>query len=120
MTVVEDAPAATEAYAERAAAVRRLGAGLSEVPAAAVIEKEVGACRRRRAEVRSFASTIRHLLRPATWRGQIRSEIDLAGERAAAPIVAVTGTNGKTTVTTLTAAMLTASGRLGPETSAGR
>ena len=41
----------------------------------------------------------------------VRSEIDLAGERAAVPIVAVTGTNGKTTVTTLTAAMLAASGR---------
>ena len=36
----------------------------------------------------------------------VRSEIDLAGERATVPIVAVTGTNGKTTVTTLTAAML--------------
>ena len=36
----------------------------------------------------------------------VRSEIDLAGERANAPIVAVTGTNGKTTVTTLTAEML--------------
>ena len=36
----------------------------------------------------------------------VRSEIDLAAERTTAPIVAVTGTNGKTTVTTLTAAML--------------
>ena len=42
---------------------------------------------------------------------EVHSEIDLAGERATAPIVAVTGTNGKTTVTTLTAAMLDASGR---------
>jgi UDP-N-acetylmuramoylalanine--D-glutamate ligase len=40
----------------------------------------------------------------------IRSEIDLAAERIAAPIVAVTGTNGKTTVTSLIAAMLDASG----------
>jgi UDP-N-acetylmuramoylalanine--D-glutamate ligase len=40
----------------------------------------------------------------------VRSEIDLAAERARAPIVAVTGTNGKTTVTSLTAAMLDASG----------
>jgi UDP-N-acetylmuramoylalanine--D-glutamate ligase len=40
----------------------------------------------------------------------VRSEIDLAAERAHAPIVAVTGTNGKTTVTSLTAAMLDASG----------
>jgi UDP-N-acetylmuramoylalanine--D-glutamate ligase len=41
----------------------------------------------------------------------IRSEIELAAERIVAPIVAVTGTNGKTTVTALIAAMLDASGR---------
>ena len=53
----------------------------------------------------------------------VRSEIDLAGERTDAPIVAVTGTNGKTTVTTLTAEMLNASGttcRSRPATSAAR
>src|SRR5262249_14563573 len=41
----------------------------------------------------------------------VRSEIDLAGERATVPIVAITGTNRKTTVTTPTAEMLEASGR---------
>ncbi len=40
----------------------------------------------------------------------VRSEIDVAAERARVPIVAVTGTNGKTTVTTMIAAMLDASG----------
>ncbi|HUS61415.1 MAG TPA: UDP-N-acetylmuramoyl-L-alanine--D-glutamate ligase [Acidimicrobiales bacterium] len=39
-------------------------------------------------------------------------ELELAFERAQAPIVAITGTNGKTTVTTLVADMLAASGRL--------
>jgi UDP-N-acetylmuramoylalanine--D-glutamate ligase len=41
----------------------------------------------------------------------IRSEIELAAARIDAPIVAVTGTNGKTTVTSLITAMLLASGR---------
>ncbi len=46
----------------------------------------------------------------------VRSEIDVAAEVAAArttppALVAVTGTNGKTTVTTVTAAMLAASGQ---------
>ncbi len=39
------------------------------------------------------------------------SEVELAGRVAAVPIAAVTGTNGKTTVTSLAAAMLEASGR---------
>ena len=39
------------------------------------------------------------------------SEVELAGRLATAPMVAVTGTNGKTTVTTLVARMLEASGR---------
>jgi UDP-N-acetylmuramoylalanine--D-glutamate ligase len=108
--VLEDAPAATDAYADRAAAVRSLGAGLYEEPAAAVTEKEVGA-----ADL-VVPSPLVRLDHPAlvAARGAgvaVRSEIDLAGERASAPIVAVTGTNGKTTVTTLTAAMLAASGR---------
>ena len=38
-------------------------------------------------------------------------EVELAWRRARCPIVAITGTNGKTTVTTLVQAMLEASGR---------
>jgi UDP-N-acetylmuramoylalanine--D-glutamate ligase len=40
----------------------------------------------------------------------VRSEIDVASELAQVPIVAVTGTNGKTSVTTLITEMLLASG----------
>jgi UDP-N-acetylmuramoylalanine--D-glutamate ligase len=43
-------------------------------------------------------------------RGPVISEIELAYRLSEVPIVAVTGTNGKTTVTSLTAAMLAASG----------
>ncbi|MDQ1402851.1 MAG: UDP-N-acetylmuramoylalanine--D-glutamate ligase [Actinomycetota bacterium] len=41
---------------------------------------------------------------------RVAGEIELAFERTDVPIVAVTGTNGKTTVTTMVAAMLVASG----------
>ena len=41
----------------------------------------------------------------------VRSEFDLAGEWDDRPVVAITGTDGKTTVTTLVTAMLEASGR---------
>ena len=45
----------------------------------------------------------------------VRSEIELAsqqaGESGGPQLVAITGTNGKTTVTTLVTAMLQASGR---------
>ena len=40
----------------------------------------------------------------------VRSEIDCALEHASMPVIAVTGTNGKTTVTTWTAALLAADG----------
>jgi UDP-N-acetylmuramoylalanine--D-glutamate ligase len=42
---------------------------------------------------------------------RIAGEIELASELTDRPIVAVTGTNGKTTVTTMVAAMLVAAGR---------
>ncbi len=55
---------------------------------------------------------LRHPLLATAGRAAVpvRSEIDLAAELASTPIVAVTGTNGKTTVTTLVAGMLRASG----------
>src|SRR5437764_220168 len=42
---------------------------------------------------------------------EVISEVELAFRQSKAPMVAITGTNGKTTVTTLVAAMLVASGR---------
>lgn len=51
------------------------------------------------------------LIAARALRVPVVSEIELAAQRITAPIVAVTGTNGKTTVTTLIAAMLQASGR---------
>lgn len=41
----------------------------------------------------------------------VHSEVEVAGLEASCPIVAITGTNGKTTVTTLATAMLERSGR---------
>ena len=41
----------------------------------------------------------------------VLSEVELAWRRATVPVVAITGTNGKTTVTTLVTEMLNASGR---------
>jgi UDP-N-acetylmuramoylalanine--D-glutamate ligase len=107
--VVEDTPSGNDAYRERVDAVRSVGAELEEAPSPAAIEAAAGA-----ADL-VVPSPLVRLDHPALVAAvaagvPVRSEIDLAGERAAAPIVAVTGTNGKTTVTTLTAAMLAASG----------
>ncbi len=109
VSVIEDAPPNTATYAERARITRACGAE--------VVERPDGA--RLRALVADVDLVVPSpLVRPghptlviARERGiAVRSEIDVAAERAGAPIVAVTGTNGKTTVTTMVAAMLTASG----------
>ena len=110
VTVIEDAPRADEPYADRAAAARALGARLHEAPTAAAVVDDVGTAD---LVVPSPLVRLDHAALVAARAAgvPVRSEIDLAGERATVPIVAVTGTNGKTTVTTLTAAMLDASGR---------
>lgn len=110
VTVVEDAPAAGPAYAARAAEARALGAELREAPA---IDALVSAVEASDLVVPSPLVRVDHPALVAAHNAgvDVRSEIDLAGEQTAVPIVAITGTNGKTTVTTLTAAMLDASGR---------
>jgi UDP-N-acetylmuramoylalanine--D-glutamate ligase len=107
--VLEDAPASTEAYATRAALVRGSGARLLEKTA----PSDAGELARG-ADLVVPSPLVRpdHVVLQAARdaRVAIRSEIDLASERSDAPIVAVTGTNGKTTVTELTASILIASG----------
>lgn len=94
---------------ERVAAVRAIGAESSESPS------DWPAFLRARAVslvVPSPGVRPDHpVIRAATAAGvPVRSEIDLAAERIQVPIVAVTGTNGKTTVTELIVEMLRASG----------
>jgi UDP-N-acetylmuramoylalanine--D-glutamate ligase len=109
VVVVEDTPASTERYRERAAVVRGLAVELIEAPDDATISRLASA-----AEL-VVPSPLVRASHPAIVAARaagvpVRSEIDLAAERAVMPIVAVTGTNGKTTVTSLCAAMLDASG----------
>ena len=109
VTVIEDAPVGTAEYAERVAALREIGAHLVEGPDDARVDDLVAG-----ADLVVPSPLVRRAHRAITAaaaRGiEVRSEIDLAAERAAAPVVAVTGTNGKTTVTTMITAMLEASG----------
>jgi UDP-N-acetylmuramoylalanine--D-glutamate ligase len=110
VTILEDAPSASARYRERVDEANALGATLVERPAGRANRDAVA---RADLVVPSPLVRVEHpVLAAARASGvPVRSEIDLAGERASVPIVAVTGTNGKTTVTTLTAQMLTASGR---------
>jgi UDP-N-acetylmuramoylalanine--D-glutamate ligase len=106
--VVEDAPGLTPAYATRAAVVREIGARLLEA-----VPPEGAYRLATEADLVVPSPLVRSdhpLVRAAAEAGvAVHSEIDLASDRAKVPIVAVTGTNGKTTVTEMTAAMLVAS-----------
>jgi UDP-N-acetylmuramoylalanine--D-glutamate ligase len=111
VVVVEDAPAG-ERYAMRAAEARASGAEISEHPDEHGLAALVGAAD---VVVPSPGVAERHpVYRLARAAGvPVRSEIELAGAlivAGGATLVAVTGTNGKTTVTTLVTAMLTESG----------
>ncbi len=112
VTVVEDAPADDDVYRERASAARVVGAAIVECPSPRRLADLV-----RDADllVPSPGATPRHPAIAAAHRAgvPVRAEVDLGAEVAAArgkALVAVTGTNGKTTVTTLIAAMLDAAG----------
>ena len=110
VTVVEDAPRDDPAYAARVAAATALGAEVIEAPTAETIAGLVTAAD---LVVPSPGVPARHpAIAAARSTGvPVRAEIDLAAEAAGdIPLVAITGTNGKTTVTTLVAGMLTASG----------
>src|SRR4051794_27918775 len=105
VTVVEDAPATSIGYRERAAAMRALDIELVEAPdaqttnaRATAVDLVVPSPLVRPEHAAIVAARAAGVL--------VRSEIDLAAERATVPIVAVTGTNGKTTVTSMTVAML--------------
>ena len=113
VVVVEDAPSASAAYADRAALLEELGARLVEQPSSA---DAVALAADADLVVPSPGVPERHAAIGAAQRAGtlVRSEIDLAAVLARSQtrpaIVAVTGTNGKTTVTTLTAAILDAAG----------
>ena len=111
VTVLEDAPDGAD-YRERAERARGSGAEVVERPDAA------GAAAYGAAADTVVPSPGVHPRHPAIAAARaagvpVRSEIDLAGARLRAHpdaprLVAITGTNGKTTVTTLVAAMATA------------
>ncbi len=111
--VIEDRPEG-EAYLERAAQARARGAELLEAPDAAAVAASAGAVD---LVVPSPGVSPAHpaIVAAVAAGVPVRSEIDLAVERLRARIpapriVAVTGTNGKTTVTSMVAAMCAADG----------
>jgi UDP-N-acetylmuramoylalanine--D-glutamate ligase len=108
VTAVDDHPTPA---AEEAAC--RLGLALRATPAGAELESTLAACD---LVVTSPGLPVNHplLLAAAERAVPVWSEIELAGELATAAggplIAAITGTNGKTTVTTMAASILDASG----------
>jgi UDP-N-acetylmuramoylalanine--D-glutamate ligase len=108
LTVVEEDPG-HRGYDERVLAAQALGATIVERPAPADWTALVAS-----ADLMVPSPGVRpdH---PAFLAAQaagvpIRGDVDLGLEAASVPVVAVTGTNGKSTVTTLVTAMLEASG----------
>lgn len=108
VTVVEERPEGAD-YAARRGRLAGLGVEVVEAPPHDAWSGLVAAADR----VVPSPGVPWHHVALATARDSgvpVVSEIELAAERLAAPVVAITGTNGKTTVTELTTAMLNASG----------
>jgi len=109
VTVLEDAPRHADDYRDRVERARAAGAVVQEAPTPATVAAAVHAAD---LLVPSPGVPARH---PAVTAARgagipVRAEIDLAAERLSSRrLVAITGTNGKTTVTTLTTEMLAAS-----------
>jgi UDP-N-acetylmuramoylalanine--D-glutamate ligase len=112
VVVVEDVPSADDAYHDRVAAAQAAGVEVVEQPSPGRL---VELAEKAEMIVPSPGVPLGHpALVAAREAGvRVRAEVDLAAELAAARgkiLVAVTGTNGKTTVTTLITAMLDSSG----------
>jgi UDP-N-acetylmuramoylalanine--D-glutamate ligase len=107
VVVVDDDPGAP--VLARAAELDAAGARFVARPDAAALESLVAASD---VVVPSPGVPIRHpvFALAAARRVPVRGEVELAWRQAHAPLVAVTGTNGKTTVTGLITDMLVASG----------
>ncbi len=112
VTVVEERPG-QPGYEDRVAEVLGAGATLIEAPAVDDWPAIVGASD---LVVPSPGVAPGHpvLVAAEAARIAVRGDVDLAVEAATVPVCVVTGTNGKTTVTTLVAAMLEASGVRAP------
>jgi UDP-N-acetylmuramoylalanine--D-glutamate ligase len=106
--VIEDAPGG-DAFAGRRAEVERLGGRVVVSPPAEEVSRLVAGAH---LVVPSPGIPVTHPVYAAAAQGDVPlvSEIELAASVARVPIVAVTGTNGKTTVATLVTRMLVASG----------
>jgi len=108
VTVVEEHPGGHE-YSSRREAVLACGAAVVESPDTAEWDALLGV-----SDLLVPSPGVpehHHAIRSASGAGvAVRSELELAAERIDTPLVAVTGTNGKTTVTALVEQMLAASG----------
>jgi UDP-N-acetylmuramoylalanine--D-glutamate ligase len=108
VTVGEDDPG-DRGYADRVREVREAGAAVVERPHPATWKELVAG-----ADLVVPSPGVRPghpVFAAAAAAGvPVRGDVDLGLEAAGAPVVAVTGTNGKSTVTTLITAMLEASG----------